>query len=184
MVIASVPFRVLNEHVNIRDWLEAYFERYRRALVTSGVCATVIALTNLAVAIGSAGGQAFFAGNGGSAAIASHAAVDFTAQAGVRGPTFNEGDLITCFANDFGYEHWMANGIEFLRQAGRRRRAHQLRRNVAERRSCRGTSPLNQMGDVIFWLYSRAYNIIECVRMSCKTTVVDHIIGKARYPVT
>ena len=43
-------------------------------------------------------------GNGGSAAISSHVAVDFTKAAGIRAINFNEADLITCFANDYGYE--------------------------------------------------------------------------------
>ena len=40
-------------------------------------------------------------GNGGSAAMASHVAVDFTKAAGMRAINFNEADLITCFGNDF-----------------------------------------------------------------------------------
>ena len=48
--------------------------------------------------------KAIIAGNGGSAAIASHFSVDLTKNAKVRCMNFNEMDLITCFANDFGYE--------------------------------------------------------------------------------
>ena len=47
-------------------------------------------------------------GNGGSAATASHFAVDMTKNAGIRCLTLNEYDLITCFSNDFGYEKWVA----------------------------------------------------------------------------
>ena len=49
--------------------------------------------------------KVILAGSGGSAAIASHMAVDFTKSAGLRCVNFNEADLITCLANDFGYEH-------------------------------------------------------------------------------
>ena len=45
--------------------------------------------------------KVILAGNGGSAAIASHVSVDLTKNAGVRAISFNESDLITCFANDF-----------------------------------------------------------------------------------
>ena len=48
------------------------------------------------------GGKVIIAGNGGSAAMASHVAVDFTKAAGVRAINFNEADLITCFADDYG----------------------------------------------------------------------------------
>ena len=52
------------------------------------------------------------AGNGGSASMASHGTVDFTKQAGIRTVNFNESELITCFANDYGYVNWLAKAIE------------------------------------------------------------------------
>ena len=53
------------------------------------------------------GRKVILVGNGGSAAIASHVAVDLTKAARVRAINFNEADLITCFGNDYGYENWM-----------------------------------------------------------------------------
>mgnify|MGYP001212717394 CR=1 FL=1 len=41
------------------------------------------------------------AGNGGSAAIASHFSVDITKNGNIRCINFNESDLLTCFANDY-----------------------------------------------------------------------------------
>ena len=57
-------------------------------------------------------------GNGGSAAMASHIAVDFTKAAGIRAINFNEADLITCFANDYGYEYWVAKALEAYADLG------------------------------------------------------------------
>ena len=57
-------------------------------------------------------------GNGGSAAMASHVTVDFTKAAGMRAINFNEADLITCFANDYGYEHWVAKALEAYADSG------------------------------------------------------------------
>ena len=57
------------------------------------------------------GKKIILVGNGGSAAMASHVAVDFTKAAGIRAINFNEADLITCFANDYGYEHWVAEAL-------------------------------------------------------------------------
>ena len=54
--------------------------------------------------IKTSGNKVIIAGNGGSAAMASHVSVDFTKQGGVRTINFNEADLITCFANDYGYD--------------------------------------------------------------------------------
>ena len=57
-------------------------------------------------------GKIIFVGNGGSAAMASHLSVDLTKAANIRAINFNEADLITCFANDYGYEHWVAQALK------------------------------------------------------------------------
>ena len=57
--------------------------------------------------------QIFVMGNGGSAAIATHVAVDFTKLNSIRSTNFNEANLITCFANDYGYENWLAKALEY-----------------------------------------------------------------------
>ena len=54
----------------------------------------------------------FFIGNGGSAATSSHIAVDLSKNAKVKALNFNDADLITCFANDFGHDHWMKEAIK------------------------------------------------------------------------
>ena len=53
------------------------------------------------------------AGNGGSAAIASHFSVDITKNGNIRCINFNESDLLTCFANDYGYENWLKMALNF-----------------------------------------------------------------------
>ena len=40
-------------------------------------------------------------------------AVDLTKASGIRAVNFNEADLITCFANDYGYEHWVEKALDF-----------------------------------------------------------------------
>ena len=54
----------------------------------------------------------FIIGNGGSASIASHVSVDFAKVARVRSSTFNNSNLITCFANDYKYENWVTEAIK------------------------------------------------------------------------
>ena len=44
--------------------------------------------------------KVYIVGNGGSASIASHVSVDFVKIAKVSSSTFNNSNLITCFAND------------------------------------------------------------------------------------
>ena len=54
----------------------------------------------------------FIVGNGGSSSIASHVSVDFAKSANIKASTFNNSNLITCFANDFAYEHWVTEAIK------------------------------------------------------------------------
>ena len=73
---------------------------------------------NCLVSASSNGKKSIIVGNGGSAAIASHFAVDLTKNAKTRCINFNESDLITCFANDYGYENWVKRAIDFYGDEG------------------------------------------------------------------
>ena len=53
-----------------------------------------------------------FIGNGGSAGIASHLAIDFSKNGDMRALAFNDPAALTCLGNDLGYR-------ERLRQADR-----------------------------------------------------------------
>ena len=61
-------------------------------------------------------GKVFIVGNGGSASIASHVSVDFAKVANVPSSTFNNANLITCFANDYGHENWVKEAIKAYTQ--------------------------------------------------------------------
>ena len=56
----------------------------------------------------------YIVGNGGSSSIASHVSVDFAKSANVKSSTFNNANLITCFANDYGYENWVKEAIKTI----------------------------------------------------------------------
>ena len=62
----------------------------------------------------SLGGKAIFIGNGGSAAIASHMAIDYCKNGGFPGLAFNDAAALTCLANDLGYEQAFAHQISNL----------------------------------------------------------------------
>lgn len=66
----------------------------------------------------SIGGTLFFIGNGGSSAIASHMAVDYTKNGGVRAQAFNDASLLTCFGNDYGYEKMFEAALEVYARKG------------------------------------------------------------------
>ena len=55
------------------------------------------------------------AGNGGSAAVASHCATDLVNAGQIRAMTLHESSLLTCMTNDFGYEHAFARILSVTR---------------------------------------------------------------------
>lgn len=146
-----------------------------------------------------AGKKIILAGNGGSAAIASHVAVDLTKNAGIRAVNFNEADLITCFANDYGYEHWLAKAIECygepgdvliaVSSSGRSQNmleaCHAARRrgfaSIVTLSGFSSENPLRQLGDHNLWVESKAYNLVELTHLFWLLALVDLIIGRTEY---
>jgi len=144
------------------------------------------------------GNKIIVAGNGGSAAIASHVAVDLTKIAGIRAITFNEADLITCFANDFGYENWVAHALRFYADKGdiaillsssgcspnmirAAETAKQIGLEVITLTGFDAGNPLrNTGGDLNLWIDNRLYNIVESVHQLWLLSVIDLIAGN--YP--
>jgi D-sedoheptulose 7-phosphate isomerase len=133
------------------------------------------------------------AGNGGSAAMASHVAVDFVKAASIRAINFNEADLITCFANDYGYEHWVAQALEAYADSGdmaiiiSSSGKSQNMLNAAEKAKNIGLSiitvsgfmpdnPLRKLGDLNLWVDSSEYNIIEMTHHVWLVAVIDYLI--------
>lgn len=132
------------------------------------------------------------AGNGGSAAIASHVSVDLTKAARVRSTCFNEPDLITCFANDYGYENWLAQAVEaygdegdvaiLISSSGKSANIVNAARS-AKRRGLTvvtlsgfdASNPLRVIGDHNLWVNSSDYNVVETVHQTWLLACVDRI---------
>ena len=184
-----------------KQWLSEYFERYRQSLFGSDVRLQLIELKDLIQAAQGAGRKVIIAGNGGSAAIAGHCAVDFTKNAGIRCINFNEVDLITCFANDYGYERWLEKALEFYADRGDMvilisssgKSANMI--NAARYARSAGLvlvtltgfsqdNPVKKLGDLNIWVDSRAYNVVEMTHQIWLLAVCDLIIGKAEYPAS
>jgi D-sedoheptulose 7-phosphate isomerase len=182
-----------------KQWLLGYLERYRQVLIQEEILQSMLRLKALFQGCSAAGKKAIFAGNGGSAAIASHCAVDFTKNAGIRSVNFNEADLITCFANDYGYEHWLKKALEFyadsgdvavlISASGKSPNMVEAGRFARERGLPLVTftgfgmdNPLKALGEINFWVDSRAYNVVEMTHQIWLLAVCDLIIGKAEYP--
>jgi D-sedoheptulose 7-phosphate isomerase len=180
------------------QFLNDYFTEYKKLAFTDEIQDTIKQFKDLAETVKESNSKMMFMGNGASAAIAAHGAVDFTKQGGVRGITFNEADLITCFANDFGYENWMAQAVEHYYDDGdvvvlisvsgtspsvvnAAKKAKELGLKVVTFTGRNVDNDLRAYADVDFWVNSHAYNIVECIHMIWLCSAIDLLIGKAEY---
>jgi D-sedoheptulose 7-phosphate isomerase len=64
------------------------------------------------------GNKLILIGNGGSAAIASHQAIEFLKNGGIRAQALNDGAALTALANDFGYANVFAEQIKMMGRRG------------------------------------------------------------------
>ena len=180
------------------EFIKDYLNRYKKSLFETDVSDKLIEMKQKLLKIKKEGNKVIIAGNGGSAAISSHVTVDFTKQGGIRTVNFNESDLITCFANDYGYENWVAKAIEFYGDKGdliilisssgnsknmvnAARVAKKLTMEVVTFTGFKADNPLKQEGDLNFWLDNKAYNIVENTHQIWLLMVCDLIIGQAEY---
>src|SRR5262249_4054052 len=65
-----------------------------------------------------AGNTILFIGNGGSAGIPSHLAIDCSKNGSLRSLAFNDPSALTCLGNDLGYQNVFAKQLEFHARAG------------------------------------------------------------------
>tara|TARA_B100000780_G_C21091591_1_gene439953 strand:- start:238 stop:795 length:558 start_codon:yes stop_codon:yes gene_type:complete len=185
----------------MENWLKEYFERYRVTLFEINVNKQLIKLKEICIKAKKNNSKLMLAGNGASSSIASHAANDFTKQAKVKAVCFTDSSLITAYANDYGYENWLAKAIEsyyskddlviLISSSGSSKnivnaalKAKKLGLKVITFSGFSDDNQLKKIGDINFWVPSKAYNIIENTHSIWITTVVDMILGKAEYDVS
>ena len=147
-------------------------------------------LYKLIIEIKKKGKKIIIVGNGGSAAIASHFSVDMTKNGGVRCVNFNESDLLTCFANDYGYENWVKQALKFYSDRGdliilisasgnslnminAAKFAKSKKYNLVTYTGFFGNNKLSKFGNLNFTVNSNNYNFIENVHQYWLLTVVD-----------
>jgi D-sedoheptulose 7-phosphate isomerase len=140
------------------------------------------------------GNKLIYIGNGGSAAIASHLAIDYSKNGGIRSLAFNDSSALTCLGNDLGYENVFAKQIDFHARPGDLLIAisssgmspNILAAVVAARaRNCgvvtlSGFSEQNALrrtGDVNFYVRSSAYGFVEIAHLSLCHAILDIDMG-------
>ena len=141
------------------------------------------------------GGKVYLVGNGGSSSIASHVSVDFAKVANISSDTFNNTNLITCFANDYGHDNWVVEAIK----------AYMQKNDMIILISSSGTSlnminaaqyckeksiplitlsgfsignPLSKLGNINMHVQSESYNFIEMSHHIILVSIVDIFVQK------
>ena len=139
------------------------------------------------------GSKLMVIGNGGSAAIASHVAIDYTKNGGIPTQAFNDGAALTCLANDLGYENVFARQIEMFARPGdllvaisSSGRSPNILAAVRAARAAGcavvtlsgfdADNPLRRMGDVNLHVASHQYGFVEIIHLSLCHAVLDTLM--------
>lgn len=142
-------------------------------------------------------GRVYFIGNGGSAAICSHMAADWTKTGGFSAMCFNDGALLTCLANDLGYSESFAlpirrfsESIDLLvaiSSSGQSQNVingvREAQRNGLEVITMSGFDPQNslrKLGDVNFHVPSRRYGTIEIAHLAICHHILDCVVERTQ----
>ena len=177
---------------------EKYFKEYSNSInkILNEVDANLIEETvNLIKETVNKKSKIYIVGNGGSSSIASHVSVDFAKVAGVPSDTFNNANLITCFANDFEYENWVTESIKsycdkndliiLISSSGNSKNivnaANYCKNNKINLITFSGflsDNPLSKLGKVNFHIESNNYNYIEMSHHIILVSIVDIFANK------
>ena len=134
-------------------------------------------------------------GNGGSAAMASHVSVDLTKMCKIRAVNFNEADLLTCFANDYGYENWVKEALSSYADKGDllicisssgksnniingAKFAKKIGCKVVTLTGFDKKNKVKKIGHINFWLNSKNYNLVEMTHHIWLLSIVDFLANK------
>jgi D-sedoheptulose 7-phosphate isomerase len=144
--------------------------------------------------------KVIFIGNGGSAAVASHQAIDYWRNGGFPAIAFNDGALLTCISNDFGYEQVFSKPIATFAQAGDivfaisssgnsanilagASQATKMGCHVITLSAFKPDNPLRQLGDINFYVPTMAYGFAEITHLCICHCILDGLM-KGSLPET
>ncbi len=183
------------------SFISSYFSHFKDVAFDTSIEPLLLEAAEMLRTVQRNGKKVIFAGNGASATIASHCALDFTKQGGIRSVCFNEAAILTAYGNDYGYEWWISKAMEHyadegdlaflisssgkspnILRAAEYARSHGLQ--VITLSGFDAANPLRALGHVNLWCNSRSYNTVETAHMLWLVALCDLIIGKSEYSVS
>ncbi len=141
------------------------------------------------------GASVYLIGNGGSAAIVSHAKTDLLNVAGVKAVTLLEPAILTCLSNDYGYENGFSRQIEVLANpddiliavssSGQSENILNAARVMLEKEAHVITltgfdrdNPLRKTGQYNYWINSDNYTLVEIAHLFVLHHLADCLSDK------
>lgn len=136
------------------------------------------------------GDKQMFIGNGGSAAIASHMAIDFSKNGDMPAVCFNDGAALTCFGNDYGYEEVFAQQLRCHAHKGDLlfaisssgsspnilravEAAREIGCEIVTMSGFKPDNPLRSLGNVNFYIELCEYGLVEVAHTALIHAIVD-----------
>ena len=133
-------------------------------------------------------------GNGGSNAVASHLAEDFQKTANIPALCFSDPALITCFANDYGYDkaiaEWLKRHITdgdclvAISSSGESKNilnaaayASLQKVDIISLSGFKNNNTLSNKGIVNFHIPAENYGIVECYHQIIMHIILDEIVN-------
>lgn len=162
-------------------------ERDGRAVSLGTACARIRELAHRAH---DGGNKILFIGNGGSAGIASHLAIDYSKNGGLRSLAFNDPAALTCLGNDLGFHSVFARQVELharpgdllvaISSSGRSQNIVQAVTSALGR-NCRVVTlsgfdednDLRMMGELNLYVASSAYGFVEVAHLALCHAILD-----------
>ena len=137
-------------------------------------------------------------GNGAGQSIANHFSVDITKNCLIKSLTFSEGNHITCYSNDYGFENWVFKTIEKFYKKGDLiilmsasgnsknmiKAANYCKKNKIKLVTLTGFNKKNnlkKMGNINIWINSNSFNVVEILFSYVLLVIVDIIKGSIFY---
>jgi D-sedoheptulose 7-phosphate isomerase len=152
------------------------------------------AWVDLATSTRNSGGTLYFIGNGASATMASHMALDFTKNGGINALPFNDSAFLTAISNDISYDSVFSFCIEKFGQPGDLLVAISSSGNSANiingvnaalkkgvktvtLSGMKPTNSIRKLGDLNVYIPAKTYGIVECCHQILLHCWLDRYMG-------
>lgn len=129
-------------------------------------------------------------GNGGSAAIASHQAVDYWKNGKIKSTAFNDSSLLTCLSNDYSYAEVFSKAVEMfgeegdmiycISSSGKSQNILNAAKSAKEKKCTvitfsgfEESNPLRKEGELNFYVPDFSYGFVEILHLFIIHSILD-----------